>query len=1204
MRINLLIIIFTITLLTQNIEICYCLRPIATGGSPASIPSPAEEYPDHLKPFYELTQTLSNEISRMTNEIEELLNNKDTDLVRILESIEFSSHMRDLTAQEPEKTQKDRRMRTAKELIQGYMKNIREICGDIPLTTQYDSMLDKIFAQVLKIISMTSAKLGSRQQQSIIGDFQKKLEPLRRGICIIRNLSAVLRNSRHFANEDFEDDLVRFTKDPKTSFVERLMVANAFLFIKNTTAGIIALLSEESRQNMRGEDYTLMSTVIGIGLDDCISIKGEGFIINAGMDLCLQFLDKDTDPIGAVELLIKFVYEYNIDLSFIIGQSLKNELVEKLLDLGNAANQFYFIRKLSYILAGIDPQRALQVVTKEEPEKMAYPTFEALESYLTRGSYAPEVAPAIKKGLQKKLASCSWPRLGPKDLEAHRQSKEHKQLCHNLEMANKKILKFYTGFLDAFKAYYPEEDEHFQREKAFEALGAAHQAMSKLPRELLLIPIAKPWVSIDDPLHIPMGHKQTISQPSLVYASRAVLNPKKTDRVLEIGTGSGYQASVLAEVAKEVHTIEVYEDLAEGAQATCRNLGIDNIKFYKGDGSGGLEQKGPFDIIIVTAGAPATPEPLLEQLSENGGRLLIAERQKIPRDPTAPYKVVLYIRQGKKSYKKIDIVEDTRWVPLVGKAGRKEAGPYDKQLNLGPPQLLEEPEKVCLGYNQDTVPVVTPLKKQGDKIIIDREGIRRYLKHLISIGVRSILVMGATGEFQDFTNDERMEAIRIFAEESRGRFTIFANATAEDETTTKKNIQELNKMPYISAVVVAPLCYLENNLQAFLHLRSIESELPVVLYNNPGIHRIKGRNIRPLVVRALKKDLAGIKDSSGKLGLLRKYAKHLPTFQGDEMYITEALKLGAVGAVSSMGNALSLPQEIFEEGRDNLEKTALQIRIINLVRPLTADRKKTPAALKYYLWLIGVLPDYTVKNPKKELNDTEKENIEKVRSELSPPAPPQLITTSELAIIDKLVTDMVEGGHFDMDKSPAAYEILADTIRTFIQERYYGLNKVTGNIIDENLKHITSVIHPESVMNKPNYDLIWESYSYLEEVNFYALRDLMIICGEIAGVLAESVIKKYGDGSPEAERAYTSFGGFLVNFNDQIKNICISEDYKKLSDEMKERVKDIQEVFKIYYTGLYSIGKAEDPTPRADDDLTRPAPLTPSQILNNISAAA
>jgi protein-L-isoaspartate(D-aspartate) O-methyltransferase len=124
----------------------------------------------------------------------------------------------------------------------------------------------------------------------------------------------------------------------------------------------------------------------------------------------------------------------------------------------------------------------------------------------------------------------------------------------------------------------------------------------------------------DSPL--PIGFGQTISQPYVVAYMTAAAEVGPGDRVLEIGTGSGYQAAILAELAEEVYTIERIEALAENAEKRLRMMGYDNVHVRWGDGYKGWPEKAPFDVIIVTAAPPDVPEKLKEQLAE-GGRMVV-----------------------------------------------------------------------------------------------------------------------------------------------------------------------------------------------------------------------------------------------------------------------------------------------------------------------------------------------------------------------------------------------------------------------------------------------------------------------------------------------------------------------------------------------------------------------------------------------------
>jgi protein-L-isoaspartate(D-aspartate) O-methyltransferase len=120
---------------------------------------------------------------------------------------------------------------------------------------------------------------------------------------------------------------------------------------------------------------------------------------------------------------------------------------------------------------------------------------------------------------------------------------------------------------------------------------------------------------------LPIGHEQTISQPFIVALMTELVEPKATDRVLEIGTGSGYQAAVLAELAARVHTIEIVRPLGEQAAALLSSLGYRNVETRIGDGYLGWPEAAPFDAIVVTAAPDHMPQPLIDQLAP-GGRLI------------------------------------------------------------------------------------------------------------------------------------------------------------------------------------------------------------------------------------------------------------------------------------------------------------------------------------------------------------------------------------------------------------------------------------------------------------------------------------------------------------------------------------------------------------------------------------------------------
>ncbi len=141
-------------------------------------------------------------------------------------------------------------------------------------------------------------------------------------------------------------------------------------------------------------------------------------------------------------------------------------------------------------------------------------------------------------------------------------------------------------------------------------------AMGKIPRHLFIEESLADEAYDDHP--VPIGEQQTISQPYIVALMTEALELKGTENTLEIGTGSGYQTAILAELSNRVYTIERIESLLINAKKILAQLGYDNIVYKLFDGTMGWEEYAPFDAIMVTAGAPSLPEPLLDQLADNG----------------------------------------------------------------------------------------------------------------------------------------------------------------------------------------------------------------------------------------------------------------------------------------------------------------------------------------------------------------------------------------------------------------------------------------------------------------------------------------------------------------------------------------------------------------------------------------------------------
>lgn len=186
------------------------------------------------------------------------------------------------------------------------------------------------------------------------------------------------------------------------------------------------------------------------------------------------------------------------------------------------------------------------------------------------------------------------------------------------------------------------------------------QAMATVPRHEFVPDDLKHKAYEDYPL--PIGYGQTISQPYIVAFMTEQLMPKPTDRVLEIGTGSGYQAAILAQLVYEVYSIEIVEPLARRAEETCKRLGYTNIFIKAGDGYRGWPEKAPFDAIIVTCAPEHIPKPLIEQLKD-GGRMII---------PVGPlWDQSLYLLIKTDGQIKQQAVLPVRFVPMTGEAEKR-----------------------------------------------------------------------------------------------------------------------------------------------------------------------------------------------------------------------------------------------------------------------------------------------------------------------------------------------------------------------------------------------------------------------------------------------------------------------------------------------------------------------------------------------------
>ncbi|MBN1399056.1 MAG: protein-L-isoaspartate(D-aspartate) O-methyltransferase [Bacteroidetes bacterium] len=185
--------------------------------------------------------------------------------------------------------------------------------------------------------------------------------------------------------------------------------------------------------------------------------------------------------------------------------------------------------------------------------------------------------------------------------------------------------------------------------------SATLTAMRKVPRHLFVPPELIRYAYDDNPL--PIGSEQTISQPYIVAFMTELIKPQKGQKVLEVGTGSGYQAAVLAEIVDSVYSIEILPELAESAERRLKQMGYRNINIRCGDGYAGWPEAAPFDAILVTAAAEEIPQPLIEQLKDGG--IMV-----IPVGSMMSIQALTVIKKEGEEIKK-ETVLPVRFVPLI-----------------------------------------------------------------------------------------------------------------------------------------------------------------------------------------------------------------------------------------------------------------------------------------------------------------------------------------------------------------------------------------------------------------------------------------------------------------------------------------------------------------------------------------------------------
>jgi protein-L-isoaspartate(D-aspartate) O-methyltransferase len=223
-------------------------------------------------------------------------------------------------------------------------------------------------------------------------------------------------------------------------------------------------------------------------------------------------------------------------------------------------------------------------------------------------------------------------------------------------------------------------DEHLAREGITDL--RVLESLRRVPRHLFVKPEHLRAAYFDQALDI--GHRQTISPPFVVAAMTQAIDPRPTDKILEIGTGSGYQAAVLAELGAEVFTVEIVAPLGEAAAATLRRLGYGRVRVRIGDGALGWPEHAPFDKIIVTCSPERVPQPLVDQLAE-GGRLIVPLGEQ--------YQQVLHLFEKRDGRLVDTALVPTLFVPMTG------AAETERRVRPDP----RRPEIVNGGFEQSTV---------------------------------------------------------------------------------------------------------------------------------------------------------------------------------------------------------------------------------------------------------------------------------------------------------------------------------------------------------------------------------------------------------------------------------------------------------------------------------------------------------------------
>jgi dihydrodipicolinate synthase/N-acetylneuraminate lyase/uncharacterized protein YgbK (DUF1537 family) len=277
------------------------------------------------------------------------------------------------------------------------------------------------------------------------------------------------------------------------------------------------------------------------------------------------------------------------------------------------------------------------------------------------------------------------------------------------------------------------------------------------------------------------------------------------------------------------------------------------------------------------------------------------------------------------------------------------------------------------------LPVVTPMTKDKQ---VDEAGIERLIAHLVRLRTTDIFAVGNAGEFRFLTNDQRLQAIEIFARKARGKLRVFAGITGDTADETRKNYEAAGKLG-VHAAVVMPLYFLKSSEEIVPFVESlapIQPKLPLILYNNP--ERTNKQNIAFEAVEALDFPVVAIKDSSGDLDRFDRYARSMPVYEGQQRQILEGWQHGARGSIGIIGHVSSSPNEFYAPETTAMRREEIGQQINDLSKVAKQGGAEV-AAYKYILSLAGIIGDTVASNEAvRELTDAQREQIRTANADL------------------------------------------------------------------------------------------------------------------------------------------------------------------------------------------------------------------------------